>query len=93
MSNYPAGVTESDIEARFGGDQDPRDHCPNCDNATDFKECSSHHRETHGLDCGPYEEWNEEWLECRECRAQTNPDEVARHNMSDQDYKAWKERQ
>jgi hypothetical protein len=23
--------------------------------------------ETHGLDCGPYETWSEEWMECSIC--------------------------
>jgi hypothetical protein len=26
-----------------------------------------YHVETHGLDCGPYERWHEEWDECRVC--------------------------
>jgi hypothetical protein len=25
------------------------------------------HTETHGLDCGPYEHWHEEWWKCSIC--------------------------
>ena len=31
---------------------------------------TSHVVERHGLDCGPYEEWDEEWDECKVCGEQ-----------------------
>lgn len=52
-----------DCEELYGQEIEVEDH-----------ECSEHlvHREreceeTHGLDCGPYERWHEEWSECRIC--------------------------
>ena len=40
--------------------------CPDCDSpAGDLRFATS--VETHGLDCGPYETFNEEFIVCREC--------------------------
>jgi hypothetical protein len=40
--------------------------CPNCGSpAGDLRFATS--VETHGLDCGPYEIFNEEFVVCREC--------------------------
>jgi hypothetical protein len=80
MSNYPAGVTDADIDARFGPDEDTRDRCPNCGEHANFRERHAHHVETHGLDCGPYETWEDSWLECSECGAQTDHKEILEAN-------------
>jgi hypothetical protein len=37
----------------------------------------NHVVETHGLDCGPYEEWDEEWDECAACHEQFDEVDVA----------------
>lgn len=37
--------------------------------------CASH-RETHGLDCGPYERCYEEWWQCRVCGEKFTDSEV-----------------
>ena len=77
MSNYPAGTNDADIEARFGGeDEDFRPLCPNCGKHADFRTVRKQFTETHGLDCGPYETWTDEWLVCSECGAETDEDEV-----------------
>ncbi len=40
--------------------------CPDCgSSAGEFRFATS--VETHGLDCGPYETFNEEFIVCREC--------------------------
>jgi len=40
--------------------------CPDCDSpAGDLRFATS--VETHGLECGPYETFNEEFIVCREC--------------------------
>jgi hypothetical protein len=40
--------------------------CPDCSSsAGDFRTVAS--VETHGLECGPYETFNEEFIVCREC--------------------------
>ena len=40
--------------------------CPDCgSSAGEFRFTTS--IETHGLDCGPYETFNEEFIVCREC--------------------------
>ena len=40
--------------------------CPDCDSpAGDLRFATS--VETHGLDCGPYETFKEEFIVCREC--------------------------
>ena len=42
--------------------------CPECGEAElQFKEHDS--IQTHGLECGPYERFHDEWWECPECRA------------------------
>jgi hypothetical protein len=32
--------------------------------------------ETHGLDCGPYERWFEEWWECQVCGEKFTAEEL-----------------
>ena len=40
--------------------------CPDCGSSSgDFRFASS--VETHGLECGPYERFNDEFIGCREC--------------------------
>ena len=46
--------------------------CPNCGEPAQFTEHSGDFVETHGLDCGPYERWHEEWLTCNKCGAKTD---------------------
>ena len=43
--------------------------CPGCgeDVTMRFREADS--IETHGLECGPYERWHDEWYECPACGA------------------------
>lgn len=49
--------------------------CPACHQADLFlKQHDS--IETHGLECGPYEHFHEEWWECPECRIQFTDGEV-----------------
>jgi len=50
--------------------------CPECgeDVTMRFREADS--IETHGLDCGPYERWHDEWYECPECRGQFTEQEL-----------------
>jgi hypothetical protein len=43
--------------------------CPNCGQRADFTHHEGSFTETHGLDCGPYETWHEEWLKCSKCGA------------------------
>ena len=31
--------------------------------------CEADSTETHGLECGPYERWHDEWYECPACGA------------------------
>ena len=43
--------------------------CPGCgeDVIMRFREADS--IETHGMECGPYERWHDEWYECPVCGA------------------------
>lgn len=52
--------------------------CPNCGERVDFRERHAHHVETHGLDCGPYEHFDDEWLECPNCGGKTDWEEVSK---------------
>ncbi len=54
--------------------------CPNCGKHATFTEHEADHVETHGLDCGPYERWHQEWITCDACGAETDWDEVNRAN-------------
>ena len=51
--------------------------CPNCGERAEFTEHRAHHVETHGLDCGPYEHWDQEWITCNCCGAATDWKELA----------------
>ena len=50
--------------------------CPECgeDVTMRFREADS--IETHGLECGPYERWHDEWYECPNCHGQFTEDEL-----------------
>jgi hypothetical protein len=50
--------------------------CPNCGELTDFLVASVDCVDRHGLDCGPYERWTEEWWVCRTCGKRTTQGEV-----------------
>ncbi len=50
--------------------------CPNCGELATFTEHSGDFVETHGLDCGPYETWHEEWVTCDLCKAKTDWREI-----------------
>jgi len=53
--------------------------CPECqEGRLHFR--SADYIETHGLDCGPYEHWCNEWFECSECGARFDPIELAACN-------------
>jgi hypothetical protein len=54
--------------------------CPNCGNPAEFEELTESFTETHGLDCGPYEQWTETRLVCSECRAETDDRELRQAN-------------
>jgi hypothetical protein len=54
--------------------------CPNCGDPADFESRSESFTETHGLDCGPYEQWTEEWLTCSRCGSRTDDDELRAAN-------------
>ena len=50
--------------------------CPECHQASlRFRSAGS--VETHGLECGPYEHFYDEWYECPACGAWFDPDELA----------------
>lgn len=49
------------------GSRENRRPCPHADG---FTWHTAHHIETHGLDCGPFEHWDEEWYECDACGAE-----------------------
>lgn len=51
--------------------------CPNCGERANFTDHSGSFTETHGLNCGPYETWSEEWLTCNKCGAKTDAAELA----------------
>ncbi len=51
--------------------------CEGCASRTSFTEHEADHVETHGLDCGPYERWHEEWITCDACGDETDWKEVA----------------
>jgi len=57
--------------------------CPNCNKPCTFTEHSSTSIETHGLDCGPYESFHEEWLTCNGCGVNTDADELEMHQVED----------
>jgi uncharacterized CHY-type Zn-finger protein len=43
--------------------------CPDCGSSFgEYRNVSS--VETHGLDCGPYERFEQEYIVCRQCRGQ-----------------------
>ncbi len=50
--------------------------CPNCGEPATFTGHAGDFTETHGLDCGPYETWHEEWVTCNKCGAKTDYREI-----------------
>jgi hypothetical protein len=58
--------------------EEPDPVCGNCGERATFSHKSGEFTETHGLDCGPYEHWHEEWLACDKCGAETDEKEIAR---------------
>jgi uncharacterized protein with PIN domain len=52
--------------------------CPACGGevAPVFREADN--TETHGLECGPYEHWHDEWWECPACKATFTAEEMER---------------
>jgi len=70
-------MTLKELAAQPAPGQWMLDLCPNCGARAHFTEHHAHHVETHGLDCGPYEEYDEEWLTCGACGATTDAKELA----------------
>ena len=50
--------------------------CPNCGKFATFSPQWGSFVDTHGLDCGPFERWTEEWLVCGNCGARTDDSEL-----------------
>jgi uncharacterized protein with PIN domain len=52
--------------------------CPACGEEVVpvFREADN--TETHGMECGPYEHWHDEWWECPECKATFTAEEMER---------------
>lgn len=52
--------------------------CPNpgCEGRLRYR--STEAVETHGLDCGPFERWTDEWWECSSCGERFTGDELDR---------------
>ena len=50
--------------------------CPICGQRVRLRAHEANHVETHGLDCGPYEHFHDEWYECPACGAKFTDDEV-----------------
>lgn len=59
-------------------------NCPNCGAEAEFKSMDAHLIETHGLDCGPYEEFHDEWLVCQECDAPCTDKELTEANKEEE---------
>lgn len=70
------------VDAMIEIDARPLDNvgpeCPNCGKPATFTSHYASHRERHGLDAGPFEHWDEEWLTCDRCGARTDDAEIAR---------------
>jgi hypothetical protein len=56
--------------------------CPNCGQESTFSVERLFHVETHGLDCGPYEHFDEVRYTCKSCGAHTNEKELDRENAA-----------
>lgn len=41
--------------------------CPECGKEVRMRFCEADSVETHGLDCGPFEHFHDEWWECPQC--------------------------
>lgn len=50
--------------------------CPHCGQEVVMIERQADSVETHGLDCGPFERFPEEWWKCPECRMQFTAQEL-----------------
>jgi hypothetical protein len=67
-------VSAADVDAARTEQQGPP--CPNCGKRCGFDERHAHVTEKHGFTQGPYEEFDETWLECRGCHQPTTDAEV-----------------
>jgi hypothetical protein len=61
--------------------------CPDCKQC-ELKDRSADCVDTHGLDCGPYERWIEEWWECPSCGAEFEDRELDQIQAQEQDHVA-----
>lgn len=62
-----------DCDELYGQEIEVPDH--DCSEEAVFR--SAECVERHGLDCGPFERWTEEWWECRICHAKAdNPEDL-----------------
>ena len=52
--------------------------CPECGEMVELTYHQSEWWETHGLDCGPYEHWVQNWYECPRCNTAFTIDELTR---------------
>ena len=50
--------------------------CPCCGEEVVMVHRESDSVETHGLDCGPFERFHDEWWECPECRMRFTAQEL-----------------
>ncbi len=50
--------------------------CPECGRTVEMRERAVVFRETHGLDCGPFEIFHDEWWECPLCFARFTEQEL-----------------
>ena len=51
--------------------------CPKCGDDVTMQLREADSIETHGLECGPYEHWHDEWYECPECGSVFTENELA----------------
>ena len=79
-------ITETEAQVFDGGDDERGlPECPNCGKPATFTEHSKQFTETHGLDCGPYETWTEDWLTCDGCGAETDYRELATSQKTEEE--------
>jgi hypothetical protein len=66
-----AVMTDAEVEAAEAAEAAVEDEsgtiCPSCGKTASFRYGTTECVETHGLDCGPYERWTEEWWKCSKC--------------------------
>lgn len=69
-------LTRIDLPGNDRFDEDEGVPCPNCGQPTTYTHHQHIWQETHGLDCGPYEQCHQEWLTCDKCGAETTTEEL-----------------